>query len=369
MAKVLSDGLGAETSVGVSKVKCRELFDSVNSKGYTPELDSQMYHIKNKILLRSASADVVENTQEAELYGKYCGLYVAKHVTRMGAYCSTLSFEFPVAANLMKNHFTEFEKLAFWKGFDSVLPETYKDMMFEMIMDNLFTVGLPELSVNEIISSCSFRYDNYKKLVASWMGICEMPDIYLSEYEDNLDGCDDSYRNYEQELRFLSMLQRDEFGKELFMYYAVKTKWYNEEIHTMKYDFLWCNGCVKQNFELLYGDDDKTGEYTFERKDTEEGVMYYIKTISGSACGWINESWVLENTDLICNADIHNGELVETRSYVIDVCEDAKQLELYVNKPGRKYTVVVHPNEEFKDIKHPRLMPELVQLINDKKFN
>ncbi len=223
MSKVLNDVLGTETSVGVSKVKCRELFDSVNSKGYTPELDAQMHQIKNNILLRSSSADAVENTKEAELYGKYCGLYIAKHMTGMGTYCSTLSFEFPVAANLMKNHFTEFEKLAFWKGFDSVLPETYKDMMFEMIMYNLFTVGLPELSVNEIISSCSFRYDNYKKLVASWMGICEMPDIYLSEYEDNLDGCDDSYRNYEQELRFLSMLQRDEFGKELFMYYAVKT--------------------------------------------------------------------------------------------------------------------------------------------------
>ena len=132
MSKVLNDGVvGAETSTDVSKVKCRELFDSANLNGYTPELDAQMHHIKNNILFRSASADAVESTQSAELYGKYCGLYVNNNMDRMVCCKQLLSCELPVAANLMKNHFTEYEKSAFWKGFNSVLPAVYKELFSE----------------------------------------------------------------------------------------------------------------------------------------------------------------------------------------------------------------------------------------------
>jgi len=359
MSKVLNDVFGTETSVGVSKVKCRELFDSVNSKGYTPELDSQMYHIKNKILLRSASADVVENTQEAELYGKYCGLYVNKRIDVIIACNKLLSDTIPAADKLVLNHFTEYEKLAFWKGFNSVLPSVYKEVFDIMTVENDCAVGLNDLTVNEEISVASFNLENYEKLLVNWIVECPMLEEYIEEYS-----CDSIeeycwYYNFQRELKFLSILKQDKLGKELLLYYSRETRLYEEKFYGMKHKLYWCNGMTKQIFELEFWKND-SGEVELGCEHATEGAVYYISTIDGSDHGFATEAWLLENVDLVCNAQIKEGKLCP-KTPTIDVCEDAKEIKFLLWKQRKYYDVIVHPNKEFNDINHPRLIPELLK--------
>ena len=367
MSKVLNDGLGTETSVDVSKVKCKELFDKTTPNGYTPELDAQMHHIKNNILFRSASADAVENTQDAELYGKYCGLYVNKNMDRMVICKRVLSVELPVAANLMQNHFTEYEKLAFWKGFNSVLPSVYKEVFDSMTVENDCVVGLNDLTVNEEISVASFNLENYEKLLVNWIVECPMLEAYIEEYS-----CDPIeeycwYYNFQRELKFLSILKQDKLGKELLLYYSRETRLYEEKFYGMKHKLYWCNGMTKQIFELEFWKND-SGEVELGCEHATEGAVYYISTIDGSDHGFATEAWLLENVDLVCNAQIKEGKLCP-KTPTIDVCEDAKEIKFLLWKQRKYYDVIVHPNKEFEDIKHPRLIPELVKQITHKSSN
>ena len=367
MSKVLNDGLGTETSVDVSKVKCKELFDKTTPNGYTPELDAQMHHIKNNILFRSASADAVENTQDAELYGKYCGLYVNKNMDRMVICKRVLSVELPVAANLMQNHFTEYEKLAFWKGFNSVLPSVYKEVFDSMTVENDCVVGLNDLTVNEEISVASFNLENYEKLLVNWIVECPMLEEYIEEYS-----CDSIeeycwYYNFQRELKFLSILKQDKLGKELLLYYSRETRLYKEKFYGMKHKLYWCNGMTKQIFELEFWKND-SGEVELGCEHATEGAVYYISTIDGSDHGFATEAWLLENVDLVCNAQIKEGKLCP-KTPTIDVCEDAKEIKFLLWKQRKYYDVIVHPNKEFEDIKHPRLIPELVKQITHKSSN
>lgn len=368
MLKVLNDGLvGAEISVDVSNVKCKELFDSTYLTGYTPELDAQMHHIKNNILFRSASADAVENTQDAELYGKYCGLYVNKNMDRMVICKRVLSVELPVAANLMQNHFTEYEKLAFWKGFNSVLPVVYKELFSELVLENYCSVGVNELSINDEISVASFNLEKYKNLLISWIADSSMIGMYMDDFAYGYVEEDDRYYNYKKEITFLGLLQKDELGKMLLKHYSVDTHIYRVLLAEMKHKLYWCNGLMKQIFELGTCKN-ALSEICLDVIDTVEGTMYEVESIDGSEHGWIDEAWVIENIDLICNAEIIGGKVCYKKP-TVDVCEKAKDAKFSLYEHGHYSNVVVHPNEEFEDIKHPRLIPELVKQITHKSSN
>ena len=57
------------------------------------------------------------------------------------------------------------------------------------------------------------------------------------------------------------------------------------------------------------------------------------------------------------------GKLKRTASAIKKpaISKDAKEIKFLLWKQRKYYDVIVHPNKEFNDINHPRLIPELLK--------